>query len=500
MLLVVVFICTVIVLFTSILRHRSFPLSFSFMNLTNLVFLSAIVIYIAIMGGIAAQKSELLFLSANIQRWIHIQPINLKTLGYVVAIGRMLTPWFLFQTAVALSMKQWIRRNTRPLIIGTGLPTLIFLVIYYPTLFQKLVNLHPIFLTLLVRLSFFWIIALVLASLMILFLEWYEISIPMFKRNFSRIVLAIFCQTLVYMIYASKDPAQIYNLFISEYIDLGVSNYISPSLEGNSWNWLIGIDVVCTLIGCWGIFSYDELRYSEDKEDEILQKKFNSAEMGLSIFAHSIKNQVLSLQVLEKRMDRELSKEEPNWDRLKESEEQIKSITLDMKSRIDEYYKSVNTQQIELRPHDVGEIIRFAGDRFLLKHPEGKVDLVIDSDRKILADPTTLGEALANIMNNGYEAAREFREEPCVSVRVHPERLWMVIVIEDNGPGLSRDQRKKVFQPFYTTKSKNESWGMGLFFTKKVVRQHFGHIKVESTPGEGTSFSIMLPSYDQRVR
>lgn len=500
MLLIVVLICTLIVLFTSILRRKSFPLSFSFMNITNLIFLSAIVVYIAIMGGVAAQKSKLLFLSPGIQRWIHIQPINLKVLGYFVAVGRTLTPWFLFQTAIALSMNQWIRRNTRKLTIATGIPTFLILFIYYPKLFKKIVEFHPIFLHLLVRFSLFWIMGLVIASIIILIRELLEISIPMFKRNFSRIVIAIICQTLVYLIFATKDPAQIYNLFISQYLDLGMSNYISQSLEGSSWNILIAIDIICTLIGCWGIFSYDELKYSEDKEAEFLQKKFNNAEMGLSIFAHSIKNQVLSLQVLEKRLHRELSADTPDYDRIRDLAAQIGDITLITKNRIDEYYKSVNTKHIELSPHGVANVVQFALSRFLSKHPEAKVNVILNTERSVLSDPIILGEAIANIINNGYEAAEKFCKDPQVEIVVNAERLWTVIIIKDNGPGLTRKEMKKIFQPFYTTKSKNESWGMGLFYSKKVLRQHYGHIKVESTPNNGTSFFVMLPTYDQRVR
>ena len=69
-------------------------------------------------------------------------------------------------------------------------------------------------------------------------LEYRATTMPVFKRNFRYVLLSFFSTAILYLLYASKDPAQIYNMFISEYIRLGITSYISgslPGLGGSCW-------------------------------------------------------------------------------------------------------------------------------------------------------------------------------------------------------------------------------------------------------------------------
>jgi len=64
----------------------------------------------------------------------------------------------------------------------------------------------------------------------------------------------------------------------------------------------------------------------------------------------------------------------------------------------------------------------------------------------------------------------------------------------DNGPGITQDQLKRVFEPFYTTRSSENGAGLGLFVSYMIVTSiHKGVMEVESTAGEGTCFLIKLP-------
>ena len=68
------------------------------------------------------------------------------------------------------------------------------------------------------------------------------------------------------------------------------------------------------------------------------------------------------------------------------------------------------------------------------------------------------------------------------------------IEIEDNGPGMDLHTRKKIFEPFFTTKPNGIGTGLGLSVSYFIITEnHSGEITVESTPGKGTKFIIVLP-------
>jgi signal transduction histidine kinase len=71
--------------------------------------------------------------------------------------------------------------------------------------------------------------------------------------------------------------------------------------------------------------------------------------------------------------------------------------------------------------------------------------------------------------------------------------FYVDIRVEDNGAGILPGQMSKIFDPYFTTKQGKNGTGLGLYITKKVVEDHNGSIKVDSTPPVGTVFTIRLP-------
>ena len=66
----------------------------------------------------------------------------------------------------------------------------------------------------------------------------------------------------------------------------------------------------------------------------------------------------------------------------------------------------------------------------------------------------------------------------------------MALEVEDNGPGLAENQRQRIFDPFYTTKTAGR--GLGLATTYGIVRRHGGAIAVDSAPGRGARFTVVF--------
>ena len=78
-----------------------------------------------------------------------------------------------------------------------------------------------------------------------------------------------------------------------------------------------------------------------------------------------------------------------------------------------------------------------------------------------------------------------------VAIRARTEGNGHVIEVEDTGAGIAPEHLPRIFDPFYTTRPKGT--GLGLFVAHAIVQRHRGSLEVQSRPGEGTRFQILLP-------
>jgi signal transduction histidine kinase len=105
---------------------------------------------------------------------------------------------------------------------------------------------------------------------------------------------------------------------------------------------------------------------------------------------------------------------------------------------------------------------------------------------------TEMVTALTHILDNALKA------QP-TSIRLHSERQTkerVIVVIEDNGHGMSAEVLSRIFDPFFTTRDVGDGRGLGLTVSYAIVRQHGGQIEFQSSPGKGTVCTITLPCLD----
>ena len=104
-------------------------------------------------------------------------------------------------------------------------------------------------------------------------------------------------------------------------------------------------------------------------------------------------------------------------------------------------------------------------------------------------DPALLGIALSNLVQNAIQASPAGSTVNVSAVRIDGQ---IQISVEDQGEGISPQNLENIFNPFFTTKA--EGVGLGLAIVSKIVDEHQGKIVTTSTPGQGTTFRIILPA------
>ncbi len=106
----------------------------------------------------------------------------------------------------------------------------------------------------------------------------------------------------------------------------------------------------------------------------------------------------------------------------------------------------------------------------------------------IYADPMQIKQVLVNLVQNAIQASAA---DPHLVINTLVENMECHIRVIDNGPGISAENLNKIFEPYFTTKKKGT--GLGLAITRRIIRQHGGDIRVQSTLNEGTTFEVILP-------
>jgi PAS domain S-box-containing protein len=154
-----------------------------------------------------------------------------------------------------------------------------------------------------------------------------------------------------------------------------------------------------------------------------------------------------------------------------------------------------STRMIELNigPHGINELtdkaLALAQDRLQLNEINVKKDY-LKQDVMIPADEDKVIIALLNIIINAVEAMTPGKG--LLTLQTTRQRDKAIITIGDNGPGIPEDTRSRLFDPFFTNKPRGT--GLGLTSTQNIIMNHKGTVHVESEMGQGSMFTIVLPT------
>jgi two-component system phosphate regulon sensor histidine kinase PhoR len=160
-------------------------------------------------------------------------------------------------------------------------------------------------------------------------------------------------------------------------------------------------------------------------------------------------------------------------------------------------------QELQLKqiPLHVHEIIEYAFDNYKLqlRDKEGAIQLLLNAkDDLINADEVHFSNLISNLIDN---AIKYSNDKPEIIITTFNARKNIVIKVEDKGIGMSKETVKRIFEKFYRAHTGNlhnvKGFGLGMSYVKTVIDAHKGKIKVDSTLGRGSCFTVELPLYQE---
>jgi signal transduction histidine kinase len=206
--------------------------------------------------------------------------------------------------------------------------------------------------------------------------------------------------------------------------------------------------------------------------------------------AHEIKNPLTPIRIAIEDLQRAYNSKDPNFaDAFKLSTKTVLEEVGSLSRIVDEFSSFAKFPQPDPAPDDLNEIVRASIPLFTQSVQKGLLSVTLaQKDLPVMADRDQIKRAIVNLIKNALEA---IPPTGLVKVQtVHGDKS-AILVISDNGPGISDAAKQNLFTPYFTTKPGGS--GLGLVIVKKIIGDHDGKVKISGQTTGGTAATIELP-------
>jgi C4-dicarboxylate-specific signal transduction histidine kinase len=237
------------------------------------------------------------------------------------------------------------------------------------------------------------------------------------------------------------------------------------------------------------------------KDIELLQlsRHASLAEITTGI-AHELSQPLTGIKGIAQNMIDDINYDE--FDKLQAVSELHKiSSLVDKSSSIIDHIRNFSKKSLfSMKTIDLNATVLDAIDLINHQLKKNEIDLVFILDEnipRITGNTLSLEQMIVNIILNARDAIIEKKQltnksEGRIHVSTTADNQSVILKIEDNGPGIPDDIVKKIWSPFFTTKSKGQGTGIGLSICSRIIREHQGSLELK-TNKKGTSFTIRFP-------
>ena len=253
------------------------------------------------------------------------------------------------------------------------------------------------------------------------------------------------------------------------------------------------------IVGYFGI--HRDISDQRNLEQQLIHaQKMESIGMLAAGLAHEVGNPLASISSLVQILQR-TSEDEFIQDKLELIKSQITRISRIIRDLVDFSRKS----NYEMQLTDINKVIRDAIEiiRVSKKAKDISIEATLDPNVPLLMlVPDQIEQVFINLFLNGVDALcdqsiqqmeRYGKTKKTITIQSYVEDSALYVLVEDNGKGIQPDDIPKIFEPFFTTKNVGEGTGLGLWVSYGIVKSFRGEIRVKSTEGYGTTFTVKLP-------
>jgi PAS domain S-box-containing protein len=235
-----------------------------------------------------------------------------------------------------------------------------------------------------------------------------------------------------------------------------------------------------------------ELEKEELQEQLIQSEKMSALGRVTANVAHDIRNPLTVIGGFMRRLNKII----PPGSKEKEYAAIITSEVI----RLEKILKNVLTYSrqtaLDKERHDVNDIVYdfIRTYEIICKEHSIKIETALSDLPQIMVDIDRASEAINNVLANAIEAMPDGGVLTVATRKEDVEgKTYLAVMITDTGEGIPEVALKNIFEPFYSSKIAGHGAGLGLSISKKIMEEHGGFIRVESTVGKGSTFGLYFP-------
>jgi signal transduction histidine kinase len=285
-----------------------------------------------------------------------------------------------------------------------------------------------------------------------------------------------------------------------EAVRLGANDYISKPFDAGEMREVIGRNVERTRVQRASENASSEIKELNSRLLKQLAQKERLASLGQASaeFVHDLGNPLTIVwgyvQLLAKKLDRSEGGDSAEKSAsIKELDIIEQNVRL-CRELLNMWQSYGSVEASPPKPISVSAVLREVIKGANAMAAQSGLELqanVCEEECLLMGDSTQINRAIQNVIMNAIQASSE-KKGP-VLIECTRKDFYVDIRVEDSGSGIDPTQIGKIFDPYFTTKQSKSGTGLGLYITKKVIEDHSGSIKVDSTPGVGTVLTIRLP-------
>lgn len=446
-----------------------------------------------------------LFFNLSKEIWLFIYYLNINS-GTVMRMINIGSALFSYATiGLTLSIAGHNKKKTYLLLFI--LPTLL-IVLYDPLILTALyrafrfskMNDYISFKTLLDSFNLFnkiWIKIYILASIGILIYGYRKYKNINFKKRVLYLMVGmipIYIQYILLFYWVPQPFIVLRDFNVDKSIESSweISKYLTVDFNYSRFTYIavMLLSFISVTLLMFAIIKHNLFDINIYRSRLIFSNAYMTANQGSKVFAHSIKNQLVTIRMLSESLEKSLKNDHGSNETVKE----ISTICNETIEKLDTLWDMSKPLRLHLKLTNVGE---FFEKRILKRiHIKEGIKLNLDNSNTFpaLIDRDTFEEAAVNIIQNAIESLDNCNEGS-IDISFEVEMKWGIVNIKDNGRGISKENLSKIFTPFFSTKPTTSNWGIGLSFCKNAIEALGGEIQVISEIDKGTLLKMFIPLY-----